>query len=344
MKTLICLHDVILFYPCNRISNKPNVNKSSAMELCFLSAARHTSAPPGCALTFSIPDLIQSLPVWRLWDRDITPFRDRCVAKSCTLVVYRDDLLIFHRTMVEKISSIPEIQEDLKRIMDDIDKELHKRIPIEVSCEDSDVVICITCQEGTRVSPCYVEKLYEEYSHRESVRELAVKRRHLRISPYEGRQPNRGKLFVWQRIKIPLNVRKFEDLTVEKLWSTFPFHTSNVLEEGFKKDPFNGKFQIVQSSGSDIFNFETGEMYRANKMYRFRCAVSVIDDRIPCKMLGNASYKSSSKHYDAAGILFYSTHPITAEPVFLLGHMTYSTECWCDFGGLKHFRYAVHSF
>lgn len=253
---------------------------------------------------------------------------------------------ILHRTMVKEIFSIPEIQEDLKRMMDDIDKELHTHIPaIEVpSCEDSGVVVCITCQEGTRVSPCYVEKLYEEYSHRAPVGGLTVKRRHLRISPYEGRQPSKGKLFIWQRITIPLNMRKFEDLTVEKLWSAFPFYMSSAIEEGFKEDPFNSKFQVMLNGGRCVFNFETGEMFIAhrNKMFRFRCAVSVIGDRIPCKMLGDVSYRSSTKHYDGAGILFYSTHPVTAEPVFLLGHMTYSTECWCDFGGLKHFRYAMN--
>ena len=246
--------------------------------------------------------------------------------------------------MIEKITSIPEIQEDLKRIIAAIDEELHKRVPSE-ECEGDGTSICsigITCREGTRVSPCYVEKLYEEYSHRPPIRELLVKRDHLRISPCKAREPSEGKLFIWQRSIVPINYRKFEDLTVDRLWTTFPFHMASAIEDGFKKDPFSQKFQLVQDFFSYTFNFETGEMYdfRKNKTFRFRCTVSVIEDRITSKILGDVSYKPYSKRYDAAGILFYSIHPVTAEPVFLLGHMTYSTECWCDFGGLRNFRYA----
>lgn len=244
--------------------------------------------------------------------------------------------------MIAKIFSIPETQEDLKRMIDAINEELHKLTPSE-GCEDGSTSTCsigITCREGVRVSPCYVEKLYEEYSHRPPFGELSVKREHLHSSPCKVREPGKGKLFIWQRIKIPISYRKFEDLTVNRLWTTLPFHMSSALEEGFKKDPFSKEFQPIQDYR---FNFETGEMYdfHKNKTFWFRCTVSVIEDRITCKMLEDASYKPYSKNYDAAGILFYSAHPVTAEPVFLLGRMTYSTECWCDFGGLRHFRYTI---
>lgn len=244
--------------------------------------------------------------------------------------------------MIDTMSSNAEIQADLKKIMEDIDRELHKRIPLDPGCEDGDISVCcigITCRDGTRVSPCYVEKLYEEYSLRSPICELKVERKHLHLDPHKDREPSNGKLFVWQRTKIPLNVYKFEDLTVERLWFTFPFHTTDAIEKGFKNNPLNQKYLLLQGGTQYIFNFETGEMYSGRKVFKIRCAVSVIDDRITCKILGSVSYKSLIKHYDAAGILFYSAHPITAEPVFLLGHMTYACESWCDFGGLKHFRY-----
>lgn len=247
--------------------------------------------------------------------------------------------------MIDTMLSVSEIQTDLKRIMDDINEELHKHIPIDPGSVDGDMkgvcCIVITCRDGTRVSPCYVEKLYEEYSHRSPISELKLERKHLHLYPNEGKEPSNGKLFVWQRTKIPLNVCKFEDLTIGRLWTTFPFHVTSTIEEGFRNNPLNRKFELLNSRTQYVFNFETGEMYSGhrNKMFRFRCTVSVIDDRITCKMLGSVSYKSLAKHYSAAGILFYSAHPITAEPVFLLGHMTYACESWCDFGGIKNFRY-----
>lgn len=244
--------------------------------------------------------------------------------------------------MVEKICSISEVQADMKRIMDDISKELLKHKDNVCVGEEVDRVVCsigITCRDGTRVSPCYVERLYEEYLHRAPIGELTVKREHQHISPYVSREPSKGRLFIWQRTKIPLNVCKFEDFTVERLWSAFPFHMTATIEESFKRDPFNRNLKLMNGGSQCVFNFETGEMFseHRNKMFRFRCTVSIIEARITCKLLGHASYKSVVKHYDAAGILFYSTHPVTVEPVFLLGHMTYGSESWCDFGGLKHF-------
>lgn len=238
--------------------------------------------------------------------------------------------------MIEAISSISIVQTDLKRIMDKINEEMLKRIP---SGTDNPVLeCCITCWEGTQVSPCYVEKLYMEYSQRHG---SPTVRRHLHI-PLKDMMPSEGKLFVWEQTALPVSYMSgIKDLTIEKLWSAFPFHVSGVIEEGFGEDPFNRSLKLVIGGSQYVFNFETGEMYCAykNKMYRFRCTVSAIDDRISCKMLNDSLYKFAAKHYRGAGVLFYSAHPITAEPVFLLGHMTYACESWCDFGGLKSFRY-----
>lgn len=252
--------------------------------------------------------------------------------------------------MIEKLFSIPKAQGDLHRMMESINKELRQCAPnneVESCAEMMRPVVCvgITCQEGTRVSPCYVEKLYEEYKHGSLVSDLTVTREHCHPI-HKANEPSKDTDFIWQLTALPINyLHGLHDLTNQRMWTSFPFHLLKAIEAEFRRDPFNNKLELSHSGsrGKYVLNFETGEVYSAHekKTYRLRCTTSTVTSSITCNLLSGHTYKGLAKHYGAAGILFYSVQPITGEPVFLLGHMTYGCESWCDFGGLKKFRFVI---
>ena len=203
--------------------------------------------------------------------------------------------------------------------------------------------VCVCCSTGTHMSLCCVERLYEEYTTMNTpCGGLVVMRVHKQATAWARKQRDHNNL-LWQYTKLPVKYfRCVQELTEERMWNPFPMHFSFLIEEQFQRDPFNTICVIHQekSRNTHTLNFGTGEVYSTceKKTYRLRCiCMRSIQCHISCAMLNTASYKSISRHYKAAGILFYTFHPVTGETVFLLGHMTYSCESWCDFGGLKSY-------
>lgn len=253
--------------------------------------------------------------------------------------------------LAEWLFTIPVIYNELQKMIKIINQELLKCVP-DSSAESSDkddtilrpvVCVSVTCIDGTQVSPCYVEKLYEMYRHNPPVKDLTVKREHTH-PVFKNASLGERKEFVWQRTTLAMKYlsSRMDNLTNHRWWTPFPMHLLSAIEEGFKRDPFNNKLEIPYSKngGKYVLNFETGEVYSNHDqaLYRIRCVISDFDDMFTCDLLTGTSYKPFSKSFDAAGMLFYSAHPVTGEPVFLLGHMTYGSLSWCDFGGLKKFR------
>lgn len=260
---------------------------------------------------------------------------------------------------MEVICCLPKVQAFLKSVKQFIDAELAKR-SMEVKCngdEDSpgdvatlqpspevcSICVCICCSTGTHVSPSCVERLYEVYTNTPTPSgQLVVRREHKQATAWAMKQIKHNNL-LWQRTKMPVKYfRSVKELTYERMWRPLPVDLLPLIEEQFQRDPFNIMCKLHQGKNNHELNFVTGEIYSIHEMktYRLRCTlVRTIQDCISCSMLNGAPYKSKARHYGAAGILFYAYHTITGEPVFLLGHMTYSCESWCDFGGLKSFRY-----
>ncbi len=249
--------------------------------------------------------------------------------------------------MISKMREVPAIGADLKRIMDSINVELRK-CSYTITEQNPRPVVSIGISSSTRVpqvSMCYVEALVEEYQFRNPCGHISitVRREHREMEALRTKEPAKGTKFVWQHTKLPMSLmQKFPDLTLSRLWSYFPFHIYELIEQEFRKNPFNSKLELPYSKsiGMCILDFQSGEMYSTSekKVYKIRCTTTDVENFVTCRLLGDSSYRSLAKHYQGAGILFYTFHPIIQEPVFLLGHMTYSSRCWSDFGGLKNFR------
>lgn len=257
--------------------------------------------------------------------------------------------------MVKVITSLPEVQVFLSSVKKYIDAEITERSVRDKCREDLDdenvagpkpdvcrMQVCVCCSTGICVSVSCVERLYEVYTTEKPVG-LTVEREHKRGTTWAKKQWDHKNL-LWQCTKLPVTYfRSVKELTDERMWNSFPLDLSHLIEEQFQRDPFNSMCEVQQEKSMNTYklNFETGEVYSSHEMKTYQlCCVCVcsIQDQISCSMMDLAAYKSMTRHYGAAGILFYTFHPITGEPVFLLGHMTYSCESWCDFGGLKSYR------
>ena len=262
--------------------------------------------------------------------------------------------------IAESVSRVPEVQTFLKSVKDYIDTELSKveRLSVDqtsdgvgslpVKEQEGRLCVCICCSTGTHISPCCVERLHEVYSRRPLVlSNLVVRRQHRRAEVWAREMRGRHNL-VWQQTLMPIKYfRNPAELRNDRMWGTVPLEILPLIEEEFQKDPLNSACKLGKDGAkcSHQVDFVAGELYshRDMKTYRLRCVIRDIETKVECRMLDGPSYKTIGRRYGAAGVLFYSTHPITGEAIFLLGHMNYSTESWCDFGGLKSFRYTVPS-
>lgn len=237
--------------------------------------------------------------------------------------------------------------------MDSINEELRRCLRRNPGSGDGTdpPVVSVGISSATRLpqaSICYVEALYEDYRFRPPFGQISIRREHREMETLRTKEPTKGSKFVWQHTRLPMSLmQKFPDLTLPRLWLCFPFQIHELIEREFKKNPFSEKFELPYSKsvGKCTLNFESGEMYSTSekKVYKVRCTLTNVEHVLACRMLGDSSYRPLAKHYQGAGILFYAFHPIIQEPVFLLGHMTYSSRCWCDFGGLKSFRCVIIS-
>ena len=200
------------------------------------------------------------------------------------------------------------------------------------------LLVAVACQNGAQHSVCFVEKLYEKYSF-ESPLELEgdvrveVKRQHHEATKGEWLNT---KDTIWQHSKFPVkHLLSHRDLVMNRVWSNFPLESTQLVEAGFRQDPL-AKSLVIEKH---IIDFERGVLLnkKSQEEFRIRSTIPRLEGRVESSWFKDNEYRAFHKSYSSAGILFYSVHPWTGEAVFLLGHMTYSTLSWCDFGGIRNF-------
>ena len=200
------------------------------------------------------------------------------------------------------------------------------------------LLVGIVCPDGRHYSPCFVEKLYERFQGDKTLnKQLIIQSHHWDITSHSSRKKEH---YVWYKTKVSSKqVRHIEILTNNRLWVSLDEHTSRLLELAFREDHY------CSSVPNSIYvvDFSTGTLFDKQRRSYFyvRSALNPpnkIQFHVKCRWVGGEGYKGAVKRYDAAGILFYSVHPETGEALFLLGHMTYGTYSWCDFGGLKSWK------
>lgn len=201
------------------------------------------------------------------------------------------------------------------------------------------LLVAIACQNGAQHSVCFVEKLYERYSSESPLEvggiRVEVKRKHCEATKGAWIATKDA---AWQHSRIPSkHLPKHRDLILNRWWSNFPTNIVGQIEAAFRQDPFATNLDI----GKYVIDVESGTMFnkRSRDTFRIRSVIPTLDGKVRSSWQQDGLQdKGHKKFYCSAGILFYSIHPHTGEAVFLLGHITYSSMSWCDFGGMKNFR------
>ena len=195
----------------------------------------------------------------------------------------------------------------------------------------------VVCKNGAQISPSFVEKLYEHFSCGPVVIEgLKVRRHHCDALK---RDWGHSKDILWQVSCVPVHDRvtvHFGQVFDSKMWLNFDPTANSMSEQQFQKDPFDSSVNITDM----VLDFGSGTAYstKRRKTYYIRCS-TISQSKANCWFLTSDGYKSAHRSFRAAGIQPYSVHPVTGEAVFLLGRITYGTEDWCDFGGLRSSRW-----
>ena len=202
------------------------------------------------------------------------------------------------------------------------------------------LLVAVACQTGAQHSVCFVEKLYQKYSFENPLEleddiRVEVKREHREATKGEWLDTKDA---VWQHSKISCkHLINNKNLLLNRSWSNFPNKSMCQIEDVFRQDPYTTKLDI----GKHVIDFERGIAYnkRSRDEFRIRSAIPSLEGKVKSSWMQDGGQK---QFFCGAGILFYSVHPWTGEAVFLLGHMTYSSMSWCDFGGMKNYRY-IHN-
>ena len=250
--------------------------------------------------------------------------------------------------MIEWVFSQREALKELYNIITSVNEKIqpkNKRVnPTNFIPASKTLIVGITCVNGYELSPCFVELLYNHYITNPPIDLLIVKRNHLNALNLSHLKPEK---LVWQQLPTGSlysrkknfdNSQQINLLTSSRDWSDIPFDLNTKLETAFTKDPFGNNVQI----GDVIIDFEGGYIHTKTTGQRsfLRCTLLPVQAEVKVRSISHTSYKLFIKSYEAAGILPYSFHPVSREPIFLVGRITYGGATWCDFGGLKT-RYRV---
>lgn len=190
----------------------------------------------------------------------------------------------------------------------------------------------VVCKNGAQLGPSFVEKLYEHFSCGSIVVEgLRVSRHHCDALKGDW---GCSKDILWQVLCVPVDrvTVHFGQVFDSRMWLNFDPTANNMSEQQFQKDPFNSSVNFTDM----VLDFESGTVYNTErrKTYYIRCS-TISRSKANCWFLTSDGYRSAHRSFRAAGIQPYSVHPVTGEAIFLLGRITYGTQDWCDFGGLK---------
>ena len=202
--------------------------------------------------------------------------------------------------------------------------------------------VAIGRQNGAQHSVCFLEKLYEQFLF-ESPLELGgvkveVKRIHSRATQEEWLNTRD---VVWQHSQMSCKSSLHpKDLIENQSWSNFPSESHSLIEAAFRQDPNASQVDV----GKHVIDFERGIVFnkRSRNEFKVRSAIPSFEGKVRSSWVHQG--KGDEQFFCGAGILFYSVHPQTGEAVFLLGHMTYGAMAWCDFGGMKNYRYNFKAF
>ena len=252
-------------------------------------------------------------------------------------------MCVLYSSSIRLLFSQPEPQAALQSIITGVQDLLENKEPLAGGTgEHACVRVGVACREGATLSPSFVEKLHEWFMWDGKTKDLlnSVQRFHYDVfSGHWGARPDRG--FKWQKSLRPYHsnrrVASINFPAKKDTWIGFPAAVSNKIEDAFREDPFSANVTIE----GDTINFTEGTIYvsSAEMSYQIRSAILFDKTAVPCEVLYNKSYKVLAASYNSAGILPYSIHPLSGEPVLLLGRINYACENWCDFGGLHSFRY-----
>ena len=245
-----------------------------------------------------------------------------------------------HRLMIDWVFSFSESKRFFEKMRSDITSGLRKSNSKpnagKSNAKSTIFRVGVVCESGTKLSPCFVERLYDHFKYGPVVVEgLAVTRHHW--DALKGAW-GRNKDVVWQVSCAPVHEKvasHFDDMFSSRMWLNFDATANASTEEQFRKDPFNSNIEFTDM----VLDFESGTAYRKEqkKTYYIRCS-HITRSKTNCWFLTHDGYIIARSSYRAAGILPYSVHPVTGEPVFLLGKITYGNFDWCDFGGFKTLR------
>lgn len=236
--------------------------------------------------------------------------------------------------------SFPESRKLLKRMVDEVTAAVRKSCKSGAAKSKSSsptVRVDVLCCNGAQLSSCFVEKLYEHFSRDpQVVAGLKVSRHHR--DALKGAW-SRSKHLVWQVSCVPVHGKvtsHFPEVFQSKMWLNFNPTANTRTEAQFRRDPFTSAVDFTDM----LLDLESGTAYRKaeRKTYYIRCS-DVSGSKADCWELSSIGYKTTSRSFRAAGIQPYSVHPLTGEAVFLLGRLTYGQLVWCDFGGLKSYRF-----
>ena len=242
--------------------------------------------------------------------------------------------------MILWLFSFPESKKLLEKMTAEITaviKKHHKpKNKSNTATQSSIIRVGVVCGDGAQLGPCFVEELYTHFSYGPVVADgLRVGRYHWDALKVVW---GRSKDVVWQVSCIPAQRKMgsyLDDLSESNMWVSFSTSANIETEERFCQDPYSNEVNISDM----VLDFESGLAYdkKRQRQYYIRCT-HVTQSKVNCWFLSGDGYMAVSRPYRAAGIQPYSVHPVTGEAVFLLGHITYGWQSWCDFGGLKASR------
>ena len=216
-------------------------------------------------------------------------------------------------------------------------KAINDKLLAKKSKGNTALMIGLSCSDGTCLSPCFVEKLYDYFNAFPPLDNFRVVRNHL--YDYHSHHPNDirwehlpfGSKF-FQRHNELETIQQVKLLTKSRDWCAIPPLLNSSIEEAYLKNPFSCSIKIndvqIDFVSGTLYNKTTGQ-----KSY-IRCS-HYNKSHIDVKEISHEVYKQYCRSYEAAGILPYTIHPVTGEAIFLVGKLTYDGGSWSDFGGLK---------
>ena len=258
----------------------------------------------------------------------------RCLYAVCVFVFrMMMEWMIHHKEVVTVVHSI---MMEIDSAIVDLERRLESR---RWKRSGEGVTVAVTCSTGRSLSPCIVECLHDHYSKAPPIDNLVVTAEHLVALCVPSDSRHR---LIWQQFPMlsgfnPLRVHRgvFHILQCVRSpdWVNLPVETSMLVEEAFQKNPLSSNIRVKDL----VVDFRNGTLYSktTSQQSLLRCSLPSQHCAVTVRFLYDKTYKLFVANFKSAGILPYSFHPVSGEAVFLIGHMTYGSHTWCDFGGLK---------